>query len=59
LTKQEEALKGKTGCRFPDKPVFKFIPYRQVVHQLVFEAAMTYYPNLDKDLAELMKGKKK
>ena len=58
LTKQEEALQGKTACRFPERPVVKFIPSRQVLHDLLIEAAMTSYPNLEKELVDA-KGKKK
>ena len=58
LTKQEEAIQGKTLCRFPDRPVFKFIPTRQVIHQLLIEAALSSYPNLEKELAEAAKKKK-
>ena len=39
LTKQEELIRGKTLCRFPDRPVFRFIPARPIIHQLILEMA--------------------
>lgn len=57
-TRQEELIQGKIPCRFPDRPVTKFIPSRMVMYQLLLEAAMVSFPTLEQDLGEF-KCKKK